>query len=237
MSNKIKALIIDDEGIARQISSGYCSHLPEIELIGEADNAFKAKELIENQQPDLLFLDISMPVLSGLAFVKTLKNPPQIIFTTAYKEYAHEAFDLRATDYLLKPFSLERFMVAIDKVKEKRNPTPVFTPRPPEEESEKFTFLKYEGKIFKIDFDKLHYAEAQGNNVKLIGEDLQLTPAMTLSAFEELLPKNTFIRIHRSFLVNKSKITQIEGNRVFVGKEEIPIGANYREAFLQAIGL
>ena len=127
--------------------------------------------------------------------------------------------------------------MAIDKVKEKRNPAPAFTNKPQEEEAEKFTFLKYEGKIYKIEFDKLHYAEAQGNNVKLIGEDLQLTPALTLSAFEELVPKIQFIRIHRSFLINKSKITQIEGNRVYIGKEEIPIGANYREAFLKGIGM
>ena len=104
MSNKIRAIIIDDEAIARQIIAGYCKHLPDIEVIGEADNAFKAKEIIALSEPDLLFLDINMPVLSGLAFVKTLKNPPQIIFTTAYKEYAHEAFDLYATDYPFKTF-------------------------------------------------------------------------------------------------------------------------------------
>ena len=237
MSDKITALIIDDEAIARQIIAGYCSHLPDIEVIGQADNAFKAKNLIAELQPGLIFLDINMPVLNGMAFVKTIKNPPQIIFTTAYKEFAHEAFDLNATDYLLKPFSLERFMVAIDKVKEKLSSPNQVTQKPDETEADNFTFLKYEGKIYKIDFEKLHYAEAQGNHVKLIGEDLQLTPAMSLSAFEELVPQSRFIRIHRSFLINKSKITQIEGNRVFIGNEEIPIGANYREAFLQAIGL
>jgi DNA-binding LytR/AlgR family response regulator len=236
MSDKIKALIVDDEAIARQIIATYCSHLADIELIGEAQNAFKAKAVIEEKQPDLVFLDINMPVLDGMAFVRTLKNPPQIIFTTAYKEFAHEAFDLQAVDYLLKPFSLDRFMVAIDKVKEKFKAKQL-PAKVTEEETEKFTFFKFDGKIHKIDFDNLLYAEAQGNNVKIVLVDSVMSPSFSLTTFEELLPKSVFVRIHRSFIVNKSKIKHIEGNRVFIRDSEIPIGANYREDFLKGLGL
>ena len=237
MPDKIKTLIVDDESIARQIIEKYCSHLSDIELLGQCENAFKAKALIEIHKPDLVFLDINMPVLDGIAFVKTLKNPPQIIFTTAYKEYAHEAFDLYATDYLLKPFSLERFMVALDKVKEKMQPIKLPSFRPVEDSSEAFTFIKFDGKIHKIDFDDLLYAEAKGNNVKIACAKFTLLPTMTLANLEEQLPVSKFIRIHRSFVVNKSKIRLIEGNRVFIDTFEIPIGSHYREVFLKELGV
>lgn len=237
MINKLKTLIVDDEAIARQIIESYCSHLSDIEIIGQADNAFKAKTLIEEKSPELVFLDINMPVLDGMAFLRTLKNPPQIIFTTAYKEFAHEAFDLDAADYLLKPFSLERFLMAFDKVKERLKPNKLPFLKQADNDPEKFTFIKFDGKIHKIDFETLLYAEAQGNNVKIVCTDFSISPSISLTAFEEILPKTIFTRIHRSFMVNKTKIKQIEGNRLFVGESEIPIGANYREGFLKDLGI
>lgn len=175
--------------------------------------------------------------LDGMAFARKLKNPPQIIFTTAYKEFAHEAFDLYAVDYLLKPFSLERFIVAIDKAKEKLKLAKLPSIREIEDDPENFIFLKYDGKIHKIDFENLLYVEAQGNNVKIASTNFALNPSMSLMALEELLPKSKFVRTHRSFIINKTKIRQIEGNRVFIGDSEIPIGANYREEFLKELGL
>jgi DNA-binding LytR/AlgR family response regulator len=237
MQSKITILIIDDEAIARQIIAGYCAHLPEIEVVGQAQNAFIAKNLVDELQPDLIFLDINMPVLDGMAFIKTLKVAPLIVFTTAYKEFAHEAFDLHAVDYLLKPFSLERFIVAIDKVKEKLLPVKLPYLKLIEEQPDKYTFVKFDGKIHKIDFEKLLYIEAQGNSIKIVSQDFILSPGMTLSTFEDLLPSSIFVRIHRSFIVNKSKIKQIEGNRVFVDKTELPIGANYKDDFLTSLGL
>jgi DNA-binding LytR/AlgR family response regulator len=178
-----------------------------------------------------------MPILDGIAFLKTLKNQPQVIFTTAYKEYALDAFDLSACDYLLKPFSLERFIVAVDKALERLKALPASHHENKEIKTEDYIFIKYDGKIYKILHDDLLYAEAQGNNIKIVTIHNNLLPAMTFSSFIDLLPRSLFFRVHRSFIINKSKISHIEGNRVFINKNEIPIGSNYKEEFLRELGL
>lgn len=229
----LKCLIIDDEPIARQIVEKYCGYLPELEVVASCKDAFDAKQVLQKSAVDVIFVDINMPVLDGLAFVKTLRHPPQVIFTTAYKEYAHEAFDISACDYLLKPFSLERFIVAVDKVKEKLFPAS----DKKQQAEESFIYIKSEGKIFKIDLEQLQYAEASGNKVKIVKQDSQITPAMTFASLEALLPRSKFIRVHRSFIINKQKIRLIEGNRVFISQKEIPIGSNYKEHFFKEIGV
>lgn len=232
---KIRCLIVDDEPIARQIIEKYCALLPELEVIKSCSNALEAKQTIQSRPIDLIFLDINMPVLDGLAFLKTLQHPPQVIFTTAYKEYAHQAFDLSACDYLLKPFSLERFLVAVDKAKDKCSPTSNI--KAPEPVADTHTYIKSEGKIYKINFSEICYAEADGNWVKIVTDGGLIRPVATFSSIEELLPKSVFIRLHRSFIINKTKISHIEGNRVFIGTTEIPIGLNYREFFFREIGV
>jgi DNA-binding LytR/AlgR family response regulator len=232
----LKCLIVDDEPIARDIIKAYCKPLDTLEVVAACGSALEAKAVLQKQRVDILFLDINMPVLDGIAFLKTLKNPPQVIFTTAYKEYALDAFDLAACDYLLKPFSLERFIVAVDKATE-RLTAPAVHPEENAPAKDNFFFLKTEGKIYKIRHDDLLFAEAQGNNTKVVTVQHTLLPAMTFSGFEELLPKSSFLRVHRSFIVNKSKITHIEGNRIFIHKNEIPIGSNYKEEFLRELGL
>lgn len=225
---------MDDEPIARQIIEQYCALLPELEVVKSCGNALQAKQIIQSRPIDLIFLDINMPVLDGLAFMKTLMNPPQVIFTTAYKEFAHQAFDLAACDYLLKPFSLERFIVAVDKAKDKL----VINHKTSQDtDTEKHAYIKSEGKIYKINFDEICYAEADGNHVKIVTESGQIRPVITFSVFEELLPKSIFIRLHRSFIINKTKISHIEGNRAFMGAIEIPIGSNYRAFFFREIGV
>ena len=231
---KLKCLIIDDEPIARQVVENYCGLLSELEVIGSCGNALEARKLLESRKIDLIFLDINMPVLDGLAFMKTLLHPPQVIFTTAYKEYAHQAFDLAACDYLLKPFSFERFIVAVDRAKEKLSANSTAINEPVGESS---TYIKSEGKIHKLNYDEICFAEASGNNVKIVTNEGLFKPAITFSALEELLPKSQFIRLHRSFIINKSKISHIEGNRVFINSTEIPIGSNYRELFFKLIGI
>jgi DNA-binding LytR/AlgR family response regulator len=234
---KITCLIIDDEPIAREIVQSYCSHLPYLQVVALCSNALDAKKIIENQKIDLLFLDINMPVLDGMAFLKTLKIQPQVIFTTAYKEYALDAFELSASDYLLKPFSLERFIVAVDKALE-RMPKPITEIIEPNNTTiQDYIFIKTEGKIFKIFFSDLLFAEAQGNNTKIVTNQTTLLPSMTFSSFEEQLPQSIFMRVHRSFLINKSKITHIEGNRIFIENAEIPIGSNYKEVFMKELGM
>jgi DNA-binding LytR/AlgR family response regulator len=235
--DKVNCLIVDDEPIARDIIQTYCSHLPILHVVASCSNALEAKAVLQNKKIDILFLDINMPVLNGIAFLKTLKNQPQVIFTTAYKEYAVDAFDLSACDYLLKPFSMERFIMAVDKALERLN-TPLLTSQVnAEAKTEDYFFIKTDGKIYKVFYDDLLFAAAQGNYTKIVTTQTSLLPVMTFSGFEELVPKTMFLRVHRSFIINKSKITHIEGNRVFINKNEIPIGSNYKDDFLKMLGL
>lgn len=232
-----KCVIADDEPIARDIIISYCNHLSFLEITATCSNAIEAKAALSNGNTDILFLDINMPVMSGISLLKTLKDPPQVIFTTAYKEFAVEAFDLAACDYLLKPFSFDRFVVAVDKAVERLQNKPSVPQENVATTSNNSIFIKTDGKIYKILQDDMLYAEASGNYTKIVTATNVFMPSMTFSNAEELLPKHLFIRVHRSFIINKDKISHIEGNRVFVGKTEIPIGSNYKEAFLKEIGL
>ncbi|HTF19891.1 MAG TPA: LytTR family DNA-binding domain-containing protein [Chryseolinea sp.] len=236
MSLKLRCLIVDDEPIARQIVEKYCSYLTDIEIAASCGDALQAKQILSREEVDVVLLDINMPVLDGLSFVKTLRKPPQIIFTTAYKEYAHEAFNVSACDYLLKPFSLERFIQAIDKAKAQMSAASSARSTGPSASSADL-YIKSEGKILKFTTGDILYAEAQGNNVKIVTYGGAVVTTITFAAFEDQLPKGEFIRVHRSFIINKSRIRIIEGNRIFIEAYEIPIGANYREMFLKAIGM
>ena len=235
MKQHFNCLIADDEPIARQIIETYCNRLQDLKIVGSCATAFEAKTYLQNNAIDILFLDINMPVLDGVTFLKTLRFPPQVIFTTAYKEYAIDAFDLAACDYLLKPFSLERFLIAVDKailaIKK-----PVTSPSQDTPDNN-FIFVKADSKIYKLLHDDILYIEASGNYTKFITPTQQLMASMTLTSAEELLPKSLFIRIHRSFILNKSRIGHIEGNIVRIGSTDIPIGSNYKADFLKEIGL
>jgi DNA-binding LytR/AlgR family response regulator len=236
-AHTITCLIVDDEPIARQIIQTYCNHLSILQVLGSCENALEAKTILQSQQVDIIFLDVNMPVLDGIAFLKTLKNPPQIIFTTAYKEYATDAFDLAACDYLLKPFSLERFIIAVDKALEKLNLNNNTATPSGDSINENYIFIKADGKIYKVFFNDILFAEANGNYTKITTAQTQLLTNMTFTAVEALLPKSIFLRVHRSFIINKSSITYIEGNIVLIGKKEIPIGSNYKNDFLDEIGM
>ncbi|WP_336517347.1 LytTR family DNA-binding domain-containing protein [Pollutibacter soli] len=233
----VRCVITDDEPIARDIIVKFCGHFPELHILAICANALEAKKVLHQEEVDLLFLDINMPVLDGISFLKTLRNPPQVIFTTAYKEYALNAFDLSAVDYLLKPFSLERFMVAVDKALDKISGTRGKAEEPTVGAVEDALFVKADGKIFRIQFRDMVYAEANGNYTKIVCKNQTVMPMTSFSSFEEQLPKSLFIRIHRSFIINKNLITLIEGNRVFVNGLEIPIGSNYKETFMRELKL
>jgi DNA-binding LytR/AlgR family response regulator len=237
MTQQVSCLIIDDEPIARDIISNYCEQLPVLRVDGCCGNALDARKIIQSRQIDLIFLDINMPVLDGMAFLKTLKKVPEVIFTTAYREYAVEAFDLAACDYLLKPFSLDRFIVAVDKALDKlhgsRDPESVSG----ESGNEDYLFIRADGKIYKVFHKDLLYAEANGNYTKVVTNTRTLMVTMTFTNFETMLPVGIFVRIHRSYIVNKSSITHIEGNYLLVNNSELPIGTNYKTEFLRSIGL
>jgi DNA-binding LytR/AlgR family response regulator len=234
----IRCLIADDEPIARDIILKYCSHLSHLQVVAVCENALQAKQVLQKEKVELIFLDINMPVLDGISFIKTLRQPPQVIFTTAYKEYALTAFDLDAVDYLLKPFSLDRFIVAVDKAIEKLNrPTAVTVSVSPDESVNDALFIRTDNKIFRVLYRELIYAEASGNYTKVVTTSQVLLPSITFTSFEQQLPPTLFVRVHRSFIINKSMITFIEGNRVFLDKIEVPIGSNYKDAFLKELKL
>lgn len=239
---KINCLIVDDEPIARDIVKSYCGYLENLNVAGVCGNALEAKTILQALPVDILFLDINMPVIDGVSFAKTLKDRPQIIFTTAYKEFAADAFDLAACDYLLKPFSFDRFIIAIDKAIDRLKADSFqkgFAVRAGRTDSipEDFVFIKTDGKIYKILYDELMYAEAQGNYTRIVTKNNILMPKMPFSGFEELVPVTQFLRTHRSFIINRSKIDHIEGNRVFIGNAEVPIGSNYRDMLFKELGL
>lgn len=224
----INCLIIDDAPIARDIVAGYCSHLPFLQVVGICSNALEAKAILDTTPVQLLFLDINMPVLNGISFLKTLKQVPAVIFTTAYKEYATDAFDLAACDYLVKPFSLERFIVAVDKAKEKLQPAP---------SSRNHIFLKATGKIYQLLCDDILYAEARGNYTRVVTSDQVIVSNISFSQLETTLPPTLFLRVHRSFIINKNKISHIQGNCIYIGQQDIPIGNHYKDSLFKVLGV
>ena len=234
----IECLIVDDEPIARDIMVDFCTYIPSFHIAGICANALEARQILESVKVDLLFLDIHLPVLDGIQFLKTLKNPPVVIFTTSYHQYAVNAFELTACDYLVKPFLLDRFIIAVDKAKEK-----IYTDRKnihsqaPQVLNEDGFFIRTEGKLIKIKFQDLVYAEANGNYTKLVTLAGSFVPNMSFSAIEKMLPAPMFKRVHRSFIVNSSLLTLIEGNRLFLGQHEVPIGASFRDSFLRSLGV
>lgn len=232
---RLNCVIVDDEPIAREILVGYCQHLPELHVVAVCDQALAAKRVLQQQPVHLLFLDIQMPLLDGLSLVKTLKAPPQIIFTTAYRDYALEAFELAACDYLQKPFSFERFMRAVDKVSE-RLAALAHQSGPIDSGPEDFTFIKQEHKFHKLFYRDLLYAEAHGNYTKLVTRQGTLMPLMTFTACEQLLANPLFVRVHRSFIINRAQISYVEGNRIGIDQYEIPLGLQYRAAFFDSVG-
>ena len=223
-------LIIDDEPIAHRIIEKYCDNLPHLKKSGNCFNAFEAMQFLNEEQVDLLFLDINMPKLSGFDFLKTLTNPPKIIVTTAYKEFALEGYELNISDYLLKPFSFERFVKAINKTITNTNDTKKANNNiaitEPSNNADSF-FLKSDKKHHQVHFNDILFIEAYGHYCKVFLKDQMILSNDKISSFEASLP-DTFIRTHKSFIVSKSKIQQIEGNRILINEHKIPIGQTYK---------
>lgn len=224
--NTLQCIIADDEPIARQILKNYIDTIPSLELTASCKNAFEVMEVLQEQKIDILFLDINMPKLSGISLLKALRHSPSVIITTAYPEYAVEGFELSVTDYLLKPFSLERFIQAVSKVRQKDvvQKEVVAADR---EEVATFLFVKSDKKIIKINLSEIQYVEAYGNYIKIHTDRMILTP-QTLSDFLEKLP-NHFIRIHKSFVINFDQLKLIDGNQlVLQNLTKLPIGKSYK---------
>jgi two-component system LytT family response regulator len=224
--SKLKCIIIEDEPLAVKILSDYIAQIPFLELKGAFKDAILATDFLRYNTVDLLFLDIHLPKLKGMAFLKTLTNPPAVIITTAYHQYAVEGFDLNVTDYLLKPFEFERFLIAVNKVKTvekellKSNESP---------EIKEYLFLNVQKKKVKILFSEIVYIESQREYIKIVTTKNEYVSKMSTHEIEILLPSNIFKRIHRSFIVSVSKIESYTAEIVEVNGVVIPIGRGYRE--------
>ncbi len=226
----INCIAVDDEPPALQLIEKYIHSVPVFNLVGTCANAVDALTLLQNNTVDLLFLDIQMPHILGTEFMRTLSNPPKVIFTTAFRKFAVEGFDLDAVDYLLKPISFERFLKAVNKVM-KLHLTPVkknVTAESTEPENEdKFLFLRSDRKSIKIHLDDLLFVESLKNYIKVVTKEKTLVTKYSISALEESLPP-AFIRIHRSFIIAKDKIEAFSHDFVHIGKYELPVSRSYR---------
>ena len=227
---KIKCVIIDDEPLSQDVLRKYISDCPSLELYEAFTNAVDANTFLQTQRIELLFLDINMPKISGLSFFKSLTNPPLVIFTTAYPEYAIEGFEVDAVDYLVKPFSFERFLKAVNKAVEK-----IKSIQPNTKNIEGSILLKSDKKVYKINFDSILYLQAIGDYVKVVTMEKNLIVHTTIKGLVEQLPIDDFIRIHKSFVISIKRLEYLEGNQVRIGKENLPVGLNYKEELLRRL--
>ncbi|HMF70022.1 MAG TPA: response regulator transcription factor [Flavitalea sp.] len=231
--NEIRCMIVDDEPLAREIIKNHIAATPELTLVKTCMNASEAYEGIHQHQIDLIFLDIQMPVITGTEFLRSLRNPPLVVFTTAFHNYAVEGFELNSVDYLLKPVTYERFYQSIQRVKDRLR----LNVRPASELAIDYLFIKQDSRLIRVNFDNIRYIEAEKDFSSVVTEDRKLLAGMHLKMFESMLPENLFVRVHRSFIVNLSKVGSINGNVVELGKTEIPIGGNYKENLLKRLGI
>jgi DNA-binding LytR/AlgR family response regulator len=229
----IKALIVDDEPIAQDILETYLGRIPGVALAGKCRNALEAFRVLSNEQVDILLLDINMPEITGIDFLKTLKDPPKVIFTTAYSEYAIESYELYAIDYLLKPISFERFLKAINKAVDaihKRTDTDISMKNADSSTIDNLLFVKTEGKLVRIDLTRLWFVEGLKDYVRLWTDQGKTVVHSTMKNMEESLAQYpNFIRIHKSHIVNMDFITEIDGNSIRIKDQLLVIGNTYRD--------
>jgi DNA-binding LytR/AlgR family response regulator len=230
----IKYLIIDDEYIAHDIIKGYCDLLPNMQLMKNCYDALEAIEYMNSNNVDLIFLDLNMPKLKGFEFLKTLSSRPKVIVTTAYKEFAIEGYELNISDYLLKPFSFERFLKAVNKTVSTTNNTKQ-TITAKKEAVSKSVFLRSNSKYIQVTLDTIQYIEASGNYTKVISNNETITIREKISDVLELINDIDFIQVHKSFAVSKKHIKSIEGNRIFISEHIIPIGKTYKATIIQLL--
>lgn len=224
--SKIKCIIIEDEPLATKVLGDYVSQVPFLELQETFKDAILATDWLRQNNTELIFLDIHLPKLKGMAFLKTLTHPPSVIITTAYHQYAVEGFDLNVTDYLLKPFEFERFLVAVNKVKTGQGEKQKFSEG---EETKDFIFLNVQKKKVKILFSEILYIESQREYIKIVTTEKEYISKMSTHEIEAVLPTNLFKRVHRSFIVSLSKIRSYTAEEIEVNGKSIPIGRGYRD--------
>jgi len=251
-TNNLNCLIVDDEPLAQEVLVSHLSKVPSLNLIQQASNAMEAFEALHKHQIDLIFLDINMPVVSGLNFLRSLKDPPAVILTTAYTEYAMEGYELDVVDYLLKPIPFDRFLKAVQKASlflgNKGRAVPTFseedntlkvattaTVSPAPEKS--FFFIKADGKLVKINYADIKYIEGMKDYLKIHMVNGSVVTHHTMKAMEEQLPSSKFMRVHKSYIISLAAIKSIEGNIIHLDmdKAEIPLGNSFKDALLDVV--
>jgi len=228
---KLSCIIVDDEPVARKILHEFVEQVPFMELLGKFENAMKAEAFLKNNTADIIFLDIEMPKISGLQFLQKMNIESMVILTTAFPQYALEGYELDIIDYLLKPFALSRFLKAVQKAKDfyqmKTRTAGAILPS--------YIFIKSDKRIEKIELNDILYAESVGNYVSIYTENKKIIAYLTMKSLESQLPADDFIKIHQSYLVNRSKIEAIEGNEIKIGSRSLPMSRNYRDMVMKIV--
>lgn len=232
MSTSIKCLIVDDEPLAVDVIKGYVKQVPQLELIDTCTDAMSAFQMLNDQPIDLVFLDIEMPGINGISFIKSLTDPPAVILTTAFREYAFESYEIEVVDYLLKPISFDRFFRAINK--HMKSTTNSIEASASPKKSGGSIYVYSNKKNLKVYFDEILYVESIKDYITIHTTDGQIVSKNTITSFEELLP-SIFLRVHRSFMVNTTKITAYTHQDIEIGEKEIPIGTSYKKTVLEQL--
>lgn len=236
---QLNCLIVDDEPLAREVIASFIEKVDNLTLIAECDNALQAFEKVRSQKIDLIFLDIQMPKLNGIEFLKALNPLPKVILTTAYREYAIESYELNVVDYLLKPISFQRFLKAVDKVFSSDQETNEVILENPDiddlRQDHPYMFLKADRKMVKVYLKDILYIESLKDYVRINLPEKEIISLQKISYLEQKLPEDCFMRIHRSFIVPIKKIEAFSNHAIEVGGKELPIGRNYKEAVLSLL--
>jgi len=229
---KIRSIIVEDEPLAREGLKSYIHAIGNIELCGICENALEANDLLAKEKPDLMFLDIQMPKITGLDFLKTLKSPPLVILTTAFPNYALQGFELDVVDYLVKPYPFDRFLKAVNKAKEileLRQQSPA--PSESSQESD-YIFIKVDNALKRINFNEVYFIEGMENYVSIFTKTERFITLMTMKRLEEVLPSKDFLRVHKTYIVAKDKVMGIIGNELDMEIRKIPISRNRRNEII-----
>lgn len=228
---KLNCLIVDDEPVARKGLAEYVAEVDFLNLVGQCENAVKANAVLNETGVDLIFLDIQMPKLTGIDFLKTIKNPPLIIFTTAFAEYAIEGYTLDVVDYLLKPISFDRFLKSVQKALEVHT----LKHQPATAKNADYFFVKSDSKFEKVRYDDVTYIEALQNYVIIHTAAKKLITYLTMTGLESQLPKDQFLKVHKSFIVSIPQIKAIDGNELLIGDGRVPISRNLKDEVVNQI--
>lgn len=242
----MNCIIIDDEPLAIKAISALCRPFPELNIVATCANAMEAFQALHKYETDLIFLDINMPVIDGLSFLRSLKDPPAVILTTAYSEYALEGYELNVIDYLLKPVAPERFAAAIQKFKERKGiahmpsavsstaqtASPNSSPYNINTAVKDFMFIKENGKLIKLNFKDIFFIEGMKDYLKIVTDQKTHVIHQTMKSMEESLPANAFMRVHKSYIIALAAIKQIDGNCIETDKGGVPLSNTYRDALL-----